>query len=85
MQGDLLVDGLGLSDEDRQVIVDNVDVVINSAASVSFDDPIQEAFAINYFGSYRMQELAKSCKKCVVFCQVSTAYVNSNRFGLIEE
>ena len=38
--GDLLVDGLGLSKEDHQMIVDTVDVVINSAASVSFDDPI---------------------------------------------
>ena len=32
-----------------------------------------------------MQELAKQCKNCQLFCQVSTAYVNSNRFGLIEE
>lgn len=40
VSGDLLIEGLGLSNEDHQSIIDNVDVVINSAASVSFDDPI---------------------------------------------
>lgn len=38
--GDLLNDGLGLSPEHRQDIIENVHVFINSAASVSFDDPL---------------------------------------------
>ena len=33
----------------------------------------------------RMLALAKECKKLEVFTHVSTAYVNSNRRGFIEE
>ena len=32
-----------------------------------------------------MLELAKDCKKLLSFTHVSTAYVNSNKTGLIEE
>ena len=29
--------------EDRNIVTNEVDVIINSAASVNFDDPLQEA------------------------------------------
>ena len=85
VQGDLLQEGLAMSEEDKALVTDNCNVIINSAASVSFDDPLQDALAINYFGSFRMLQLAKQCKKIDVFTQVSTAYVNCNRQGFIEE
>ena len=40
VQGDLIAEGLGLSKEDRKKITENVNVIINSAASVNFDDPL---------------------------------------------
>ena len=40
IEGDLTIEHLGISEQDRQLIVDNVDVIINSAASVNFDDPL---------------------------------------------
>ena len=57
VQGDLISDNLGMSDEDRQMIIDNVEVIINSAASVSFLDTLHDALKINYFGSLKMFEL----------------------------
>ncbi|MFM7850992.1 MAG: SDR family oxidoreductase [Flammeovirgaceae bacterium] len=60
------------------MLLNNVQIIINSAASVSFDDPLLESLNINYFGNLRMLELAKSCKNIQAFCHVSTAYVNSN-------
>ena len=51
IQGDLLVENLGLSADDREAIISNVDIIINSAASVKFDDPLKEALEINYFGT----------------------------------
>ena len=51
IQGDLVVENLGLSADDREAIVSNVDIIINSAASVNFDDPLKEALDINYFGT----------------------------------
>ena len=60
------------------MIINECHVIINSAASVKFNDPIHDALNINYFGSMRMLELAKECKNLQVFCQVSTTYVNSD-------
>ena len=44
IQGDLIVEHLGLSQADREMVVNEVNVIINSAASVNFDDPLQDAF-----------------------------------------
>lgn len=41
--GDLVMDGLGISPEDRSRLVNEVDVVINCAASINFDDPLLDA------------------------------------------
>jgi len=43
IQGDLTIDGLGISPEDKSQLIENLDVIINSAASVRFDDPLLEA------------------------------------------
>ena len=40
INGDLTQEGLGLSDVDLQLVTNDVDVIINSAASVNFDDPL---------------------------------------------
>jgi thioester reductase-like protein len=61
--GDLIVDQLGLSPEDRAMLVNDLDIIINCAASVNFDDPLLDAIQINYFGCMRMLALAKECKK----------------------
>ena len=85
VQGDLTTDGLGLSDQDKAMLAENLNVIINSAASVNFDDPLQDALRINYFGCLNMLNLAKSCKNLKVFTHVSTCYVNCNRDGHIKE
>lgn len=37
---DLTADGLGMSAEDRALLIENCNVIINSAASINFTDPI---------------------------------------------
>jgi len=83
--GDLIIEKLGLSPEDRAELVRELDIIINCAASVNFDDPLLDAIQINYFGCMRMLELAQECQKLETLTHVSTAYVNSNRKGFIEE
>jgi thioester reductase-like protein len=83
--GDLVSEGLGISPADRLMIVNEVNIIINCAASVNFDDPLLEAIQINYMGCNRLVKLALECKQLITFTHVSTAYVNSNRLGLIEE
>jgi len=78
IQGDLIQDGCGLSDIDRELILNNVQIIINSAASVSFDDSLHDSINMNYVGSMRMFDIGKSIKNLVAYCHVSTAYVNCN-------
>ena len=40
------------------MVTAETDIIINCAASVSFDDPLLDAIQINYFGCQRMLELA---------------------------
>ena len=81
IQGDLVMEGLGLSEESRSLIVNNADIFINSAASVNFNDPLKQALNINYLGAKRVLALANECKKLKIFTHVSTAYVNCDRPG----
>jgi thioester reductase-like protein len=86
VSGDLTAKGLGLTDYGREILNSHIDVVINCAASVNFDDPLQDALSINYFGVLKLLEIVKKSNKVLVFTHVSTAYVNTNRrSGLIEE
>ena len=41
--GDLVQEGLGISASDRLRIVNEVNIIINCAASVNFDDPLLDA------------------------------------------
>ena len=49
--GDLISGNLGMSPQDRAMVIAETEVVINCAASVNFDDPLKEALSINYFGA----------------------------------
>ena len=55
--GDLTMKGLGLSQDSLQILLNEIDIVINSAASVNFDDPIHEALNINFFGALRLMDI----------------------------
>lgn len=81
VDGDLLKPELGLSAEAKQDLVDNLNVIINSAASVDFNSSLQVALDINYYGVQRVLNLARECKQLENFIHVSTAYVNSDKFG----
>lgn len=85
VSGDLVADKLGISAVDRELIKNECNIIINSAASVNFNDPLQEALQINYFGCQRVFELAKECRNLEIITHVSTCYVNCNRLGYIEE
>jgi alcohol-forming fatty acyl-CoA reductase len=78
--GDVSVDGLGLDDDDRAALAD-VDVVIHSAAAVSFDSPLDGAVAVNLLGPSRVAEALRSAGSPAHLVAVSTAYVAGNRRG----
>ena len=83
--GDVSTDGLGLDDEGRRIMA-TCDIVIHSAATVSFDAPLDGAVEVNLLGPTRIVETlqalaAKSPATPAHLVAVSTCYVAGNRRG----
>ncbi|KAK7244694.1 hypothetical protein RIF29_39519 [Crotalaria pallida] len=83
--GNICESNLGLDVDASDVIAEEVDVIVNSAANTTFDERYDTAININTRGPCRLMSIAKKCKKLMLFLQVSTAYVNGQRHGRIME
>ncbi|XP_072948526.1 fatty acyl-CoA reductase 1-like [Epargyreus clarus] len=77
--GDVSEIGLGLSEEDRALIVNRVNIIFHVAASVRFDDSLPVAAKLNLRGTKELVELASDVRELVSFVHVSTTYANTNR------
>ncbi|MBU3688499.1 MAG: haloacid dehalogenase [Acidimicrobiales bacterium mtb01] len=85
VSGDVGTDGLGLSPDDRRAFA-SCDVIIHSAASVSFDSPLDSAIEINLLGPTRIAALLNEegpgpSGRLAHLVAVSTCYVAGNRRG----
>lgn len=58
--GDVSEKNLGLSDEDTETLIKNVNVVFHAAATVRFDEKLRLAYAINVQGT---RDLLALCEK----------------------
>jgi len=77
--GDIAEEGLGMSEEDLDLCRENVTCILHIAATVTFNEPLEIAMAVNVLGTKRVLDLAKETKNLVSFVHISTAYVNSIR------
>ncbi|XP_046146108.1 putative fatty acyl-CoA reductase CG5065 [Osmia bicornis bicornis] len=84
VKGDVALPDLGLSQEDKNMLTERVNIIFHSAATVRFNEPIKVAVNLNTNGTDRMIELSKSMKNLISFIHVSTAYSNSNRDDIEE-
>lgn len=75
---------LGISQEDRQILIENVDIIYHCAASIRFDDPLFKAILVNVRSTRDIIELAQEAKHLKAFVHVSTAYCNADK-RLVEE
>ncbi|XP_028774321.1 fatty acyl-CoA reductase 2-like [Neltuma alba] len=67
-------------------IANQVHVVVNSAATTSFDERYDVALNTNTRGPFRLLNFAKKCKNLCLFFHISTAYVgDGERKGTIRE
>ena len=85
LPGDVSRDKLGMSDEDIALIQQRVHIFIHSAATVNFTERLPDAINLNVLGSLRLFDIAKSSANCECFAHISTAYVNCNKSGTVEE
>ncbi len=82
--GDVGHDGLGLDEDGRAALAD-ADVVIHSAATVSFDAPLTQAVEINLLGPSRVAAAMAANGSKGHLIAVSTAYVASTHQGEAKE
>ena len=82
--GDIGTDGLGL-DSEGQELIRACDIIIHSAATVSFDAPLDGAVEVNLLGPTRIAETLQDLGVAPHFVAVSTCYVAGNRRGSAPE
>lgn len=77
--GDCSLPHLGITKVDQQLLKENVSVVIHSAATVRFIEPLKNALEINVRATLALIELAKEMVNMKSFLHVSSAFANCNR------
>ncbi|XP_076643125.1 putative fatty acyl-CoA reductase CG5065 [Halictus rubicundus] len=74
VNADVSMLGLGLSEEDKKMLCENVNIVYHCAATVRFDELLKRAVLLNTRGTKQMLDLAKEMKNLKLFAHMSTAY-----------
>lgn len=77
ISGDVSEENLGLSSTDRALLVDKINVVIHSAASLDFQEPLRPTVIINLLGTRQIMTLCSQMKSLKSMVHVSSAYVSS--------
>lgn len=66
MAGDVTLPGFGLSPSDMQLLIENVSVVFNSAATVKFDEELKAAVQMNVKGPRQLLDICRRMKRLEV-------------------
>lgn len=85
IESDMTANCLGLSESDRQKLINEVNIVFHSAASVRFDAPLKDNLTDNVYGTKSIVELCDMMKKIQAVVHVSTAYSNCNSKTITED
>lgn len=75
--GDVGEEELGISPKDRETLINNVNVVIHSAATLDFNESLRPTVNINLLGTRRVLELSGAIRNLQAHVHVSSAYVNA--------
>ncbi|XP_060533265.1 putative fatty acyl-CoA reductase CG5065 isoform X2 [Cylas formicarius] len=77
--GDVALPNLGLSDADKQFLIDNIDIVYHSAATVKFNEALKNAVILNTLGTKRVLDLCKKMNRLKCCVHISTVFCNSDK------
>lgn len=83
--GDMTSPDLGIASDLRAQLAAEVDLIISVAATVTFDEPLDQSVRLNTLGPLELMRFASCCQRDPVFVQVSTAYVSGRLPGAIAE
>ncbi|XP_076910406.1 alcohol-forming fatty acyl-CoA reductase-like [Bidens hawaiensis] len=84
--GDITYENLGIKDSSLiKEMWEDIDVVVNVAATTNFDERYDTALALNTFGAKHVLNFASKCVKIKLLLHISTAFVSGETPGLILE
>lgn len=66
LEGDLALEYLGLSKNDKQILIEEVSVVIHMAATLRLEAALKDSIIQNTLGTKRVMELCQKMKKLEV-------------------
>ncbi|XP_060858059.1 putative fatty acyl-CoA reductase CG5065 [Metopolophium dirhodum] len=84
MEGDLGLPGLGLSNENKSILVNDVSIVFNGAASLRLESGLKDAIRHNTTGTKHVLDLAVEMKNLASFVHLSTAFCHCE-YDTLEE
>ncbi|XP_037507482.1 fatty acyl-CoA reductase 1 [Rhipicephalus sanguineus] len=74
--GDVAQPGLGLSDADKRILVDEVSMVFHLAATIRPNETFKQAVQLKVLGTRRILDLCKQMRSLCALVHVSTVYSN---------
>ncbi|KNA18131.1 hypothetical protein SOVF_073590 [Spinacia oleracea] len=83
--GDTSYENLGITGHRLKQMYNDIDIVINVAATTKFDERYDVALGVNTLGPKHVVNFAKNCANIKLLIHVSTAYVCGEKTGIISE
>jgi len=74
VEGDISLPIFGISTSDLQLLVENVSVVFNSAATIRFNEPMRTAVQMNVKGPQELLHICRQMKHLDVISIISYTY-----------
>lgn len=84
IRGDVRELRLGISEEDRKTLIEEVSIVYHVAATVRFDETLADSILMNTRGTREVCSLVLELKNATAFLHVSTAYCQHDK-KIVEE
>lgn len=85
IQGDIGSEFLGISDADRSRLESKVSIVMHSAATINFTEPLRDAVALNIQGVEQVLRICKEMPKLDALVHISTAYSQVDKTEIDEK
>ncbi|XP_011266457.2 putative fatty acyl-CoA reductase CG5065 isoform X1 [Camponotus floridanus] len=84
LNGDICSDNLGFTDEQRELLINEVNLVFHCAATLRLEAKLKDAVEMNMIGTKRLLNLAKEMKHLEAFVHLSTAFCHVDQKELGE-
>ncbi|KAL7106436.1 hypothetical protein ACP275_07G113800 [Erythranthe tilingii] len=83
--GNICEPNLGMDSDSAHAIIENVNVIIQSAAITTLNERYDVLLEANVKSPQHLMSFAKTCKNLELLVHISTAYVNGEKEGIILE